>query len=197
MKQDRCRKNGKVKVKQEGRSWVVDINLFLMTYLFQSLQVDLTFEVALACRASAIIYKKTWVYGDYQLIIAMHEREYSAVDFAADCHLYFICKYLRSPKTRKGKYIWQGFQLLPFYTMHLIASYYQPPVIDHKFYDLFMFYTGMMNSLTQKEVWVPNIPEWRIFFLCKNSSFSFPANKVGHYINILPPTDIILTSWSI
>ena len=54
--------------------------------------------------------------------------------------------------------------------MHFFASYCQPPVSDHKFYDLFMFYTGMMNSLTQKEVWVPNIPEWKIFFL-KNLHF--------------------------
>ena len=29
-------------------------------------------EMALNCQASAIIYKNTWVYGDYQLIIAIN-----------------------------------------------------------------------------------------------------------------------------
>ena len=48
-------------------------------------------EVALGCGASAIIYRKTRFYGDYQWILDnRHKCDYSAVDFAADCHLYFI-----------------------------------------------------------------------------------------------------------
>ena len=49
-------------------------------------------------------------------------------------------------------------QTLTLYTIHFFASYCHPPVVDYKFYDFFMFFTRMTNALTQKEVWVPNIP---------------------------------------
>ena len=62
-------------------------------------------------------------------------------------------------------------------TLNFFDAYCQPPVIDHKFYE---------------KGWAPNIPEWKVFFL-KILHFHFLPTQIGLYINILLPTDLILT----
>ena len=44
----------------------------LQVYCQEKGHFECSLEVALGCWASAIIYKNTWVYGDYQLIIAIN-----------------------------------------------------------------------------------------------------------------------------